>query len=212
MPAAFSSGLPHSTHTASLLNTPHRAHHSVLSSCARAPSIRHHQVTSQHTYIKLSINLRLNRRFTPLQQKPSSIRTILFLLLPPRSAHITPPRTLTHTLLRNHAAPLLTHKRNRIGSGYHPFHFPIPPVRSVRRNTFLSGCLPPWPPSNCLNRRKQFRHAHLGPLSLIKVHSSSHTMLTTVCPLATLFNNTFRVRLPYTRSLYCIAHSRRRCP
>jgi len=93
-----------------------------------------------------------------------------------------------------------------------PSIFPIPPVRSVRRNTFLSGCLPPWPPSNCLNRRKQFRHAHLGPLSLIKVHSSSHTMLTTVCPLATLFNNTFRVRLPYTRSLYCIAHSRRRCP
>lgn len=145
-------------------------------------------------------------------QKPSSIRTNHFLLLPPRSARKTPPRTLTHTLLRNHAAPLLAHPPKRIGSSYNPFHFPALPVRSVRRNTFLSGCLPPWPPSNCPNQHTRFAPAALGPLSLIKVHSSSHTMLTTVCPLATAIHNTFRVRLASTRSLYCIALSRRRCP
>lgn len=145
-------------------------------------------------------------------QKPSSIRTNHFLLLPPRSARKTPPRTLTHTLLRNHAAPLLATWHKRIGSSYNPFHFPALPVRSVRRNTFLSGCLPPWPPSNCLNQHTRFVNAALGPLSLIKVHSSSHTMLTTVCPLATSIHNTFRVRLASTRSLYCIALSSRRCP
>ena len=64
-------------------------------------------------------------------------------------------------------------------------HFRRAAVRRVRRNTFLSGCRPPWPPPRCPSRGRAFAPwPALGRSSPAEVRPSSRPALTVGRPLA----------------------------
>jgi len=145
----------------------------------------HHQVASQGLHPLLSKPLRIHSRFTPLTQKPSSSH---------KHSQATPtkicsdcPSTCAHTHPSTEQSRPLTQPRRRNLTGLAnkslPFHFLQSKIRSVRCNTFLSGCRPPWPPSDCPNHATGFTIFRLDSLARLEVHSSSHPMLTTGCPL-----------------------------
>lgn len=149
--------------------------------CVAAVAVR---VATQHPVPRVSARLPYRRRITSSRGR-TRLCTVLNKLLLPRSAPHAPPRPSAQALPRHARARLPHRSAGGLAGRVSAIHFPPTAVRRVRRNTFLSGCRPPWPPPRCPNRSCAFALCpSSGRSSPAEVRPSLRPTLTAGRPLA----------------------------